>query len=489
MASLSALYYDIISNINRYILHVPTRTLFKNMDVGKYFHGLELKNVTVKVSPKWSKLSSIPKEFPGCLKESVAKTAVSDLKNKLQHELRGCPLRNSYSSLVKILKDVLLLCICKEFRRDEGTANGLVLADSEALVLLSLAAQLCAKYDFSKSNFIKYVLYEYLFQSFDITHVFAFLNQEDREGPGREFYPEPSTHVLYYSGENYALLNCESENALKYFEYYLTNFKELDILVKADGKFVKLTDADDGFVKQTHKYKYLTTIADYPFKPFTYWRDQDLVFTPLCLAVQVANQASVLLLLRFGARPIHPFSRQEDTSETSPLYILGEQIADIGESCPLDLILQEDAAAVASVDTLNTHLFRKLMECLRFMLRDQPFLPIRFEQAIVEDDDSEDSDTESSSDSDLEESKLPQFSRVVSETPLLSAEYKPRWLILDCRLQQLLPCCLSQPPPSLLRQCRHVIRRRLRGNRALPEGIARLGLPNLLQSFVDIKRD
>ncbi|KAI0224645.1 hypothetical protein LSAT2_024350 [Lamellibrachia satsuma] len=360
----------------------------------------------------------------------------SQVRNQLYRYIHeGCNYR-------RIVEDVIhdILDMYTSVRRDATDGD----RDAACRELLATAAHLCEKYQVRDAELMSYVMTEhFLLLGGHTNDWFEFLNPFGSVGclADSSLYP-------YRHDRRGMLREWITARHLNALEYFLAHGNRMDLLV---------TRAPWGEPS-------LRSTADYDRVSFVDFPMQNPLFgfmTPLTLACLSAHPPAVLLLLRHGGSPLHPYKKVECPYQdwSQPLYAVVNQLnlrqdEDLGSE--LEFSSPEGRETLQNLATWRG---RKLVQCLQFLSRaaTPSQLPLKFS-------------------SDLCRGHHDHT-------------HGCRFIYLHQRFTRMLPRRCTAPPADLQHLCRCALRQTLKTSNRLPDGIYKLTLPNFLRLYLDLRID
>ena len=352
------------------------------------------------------------------------------------------------------------------------------LENTQYTELLCLIVHTCENHGLDRNGYVEYAIGEYVMFSQAVKDFFYFLN------PISGVMPE--FNIIYHTfRDRRQTIQAEviSFNQLDTLEFILKHANNLRFEVSCTVDLPvedPQEEADDaiatssaGMTTVSRHFRIETPFVDLPSKETFIG-----MVTPVALACMYAEHDATLLLLRYGAMPMHMFASKDlyRQQREQPIYIVVNNI-----NPRVDRLLLEQRPVTTteivpsnSLDILGSMVRQatRFILCLQYMLRADPYLNIsycgEYNPATGHVDAMEDAGPSASA----------------------SAAHSRRTIVIDSRVKErFLPSCLTDDMPSLLRVCRYAIRRALRRTQQLPAGIKELPLPALLKSYVDLLQD
>ena len=179
-----------------------------------------------------------------------------------------------------------------------------------------------------------------------------------------------------------------------------------------------------------------------------------------------ASPDVVLLMLRYGATPRHPFSGQL-LSQRPPGEFVCRCITRLLKESFMEQPIRETFVAVTENNQIQ-----KLFKMIQYMLRADPYFTVTYISMCSWNDGLNEEGCR-----EIQPSTLKQEPHGIQPT-------------IDSRLRDhFLPPCLTESVPSLFRLSRYVIRGVLLQNRQLPDGIDLLQIDERLKPHLDLLED
>ncbi|KAK2181265.1 hypothetical protein NP493_404g02074 [Ridgeia piscesae] len=364
----------------------------------------------------------------------------SQVRNQLYRYIHeGCNYRRIVEDVIHDILDMYTMVRREAVSKDDGDDR-----EAACLELLATAAHLCEKFQIRDAELISYVMTEhFLLLGGHTNDWFEFLNPFGSVGrlTDSSLYP-------YRHDRRGALREWITSRHLNALDYFLVHGNRMELLV------TRSPWRDAGNPTTTNYDR--VSFVDFPL--------QNPLFgfmTPLTLACLSAHPPAVLLLLRHGGSPLHPYKQVECPYQdwSQPLYAVVNQ---------LNLRQDEDLGSELEVsspegrETLQNLAMwrgRKLVQCLQLLSRaaTPSQLPLRFSADVCRGHHDH--------------------------------RHGSRFIYLHERFTRMLPRRCTAPPADLQHLCRCALRRRLKTLNRLPDGIHKLALPNFLRLYLDLRID
>ena len=324
---------------------------------------------------------------------------------------------------------------------------------SKVLGLLCMALEICVKHKVKNGAYVEYAV-------------------------GECIMADPRKYDPDYILERFTKYRLGNEHAVADVEYLLRHTRRLRYMVTVRVRFdlhwtKEYSKPEDRYVQGSYTQS-LIPFVDIPFmqKPPIANKACDTALNCLCDWPEIGptNPDVVLLLLRYGAAPRHPFtSALQILSEDPPYSIVWGEISEYIRIVYLDMMKEDTFKTVVSDDHIV-----KLFKAFRYMLRADPHIhlgDIRYTNVYCWND-------------------LGPPNAKLRPTTSHDNNITRSFIYLDTRLRDhFLPPCLRESVFSLLRISRYVIRRVLIQNRQIPDGIQQLPVPVTLYPLLDLMED
>ena len=371
--------------------------------------------------------------FKDGFQETVLKKRLSDLYTMLKIGLFSVCMRTEMAEAK--VKELIKIYLCIK------TKNG---DHKKSLGLLKIAVEICIKHKIVNEEYVSYCIAECISLNptkYNPNYILDLFTQYDTtyETQDVQYLLQKTRNLRFHATIQY--ISHQNDDALVTEEQKDVNLLTTNLLPFVDLPYMYIATQDDDVTHCQTALKTITETVD-------------------------ASPDVVLLMLRYGATPRHPFSGKL-LSRIPPGYFVCQDIARVLKDDFMGQPIRETFVAVTDNDYMLDS-----FEMLQYMLRSDPYFIVTYTDMCSWNDGLNEEGC-----GEIRPSTLRQEPPGIQPT-------------IDSRLRDhFLPPCLAESVPSLLRLCRYVIRDVLLQNRQLPDGIKLLQIPELLKPYLDLLLD